>query len=202
MLEGGERFGKGTQLDLLEKYFLKNKINYLRIREPGETEVGKIFRNIVQERKDFDLHPITEALTYSADRAETFHKIIIPSLEKGLNILEDRSWPSTYVYQGKLGKLNESHKGLINYLNETATFGILPDTLFILSGNQRERLKNFEGKDRMEEKVSKNPDVIDEGYLEIAKKYPDISVIIPYQEGNPQAMQKEIRNHLQKRLGI
>jgi len=202
ILEGGERVGKGTQLDSLEDYFSERKIKYQRLREPGETEVGKIFRNILQERKDFELHPLTEALVYSADRVETFHKIIIPNLKKGISILEDRSWPSTYVYQGELGKLNQSHKGLINYINEIATFGILPDILFIIDGKQETLVKKIESKDRMEEKVSKNPNAIDEGYLKIAKMFPKVSVVIPYQKGNPKAMQQEIRHHLKQRLGI
>jgi len=200
MLEGGENFGKSFQSEGIKEYFINRKLPFISVREPGQTEQGKLMRHILQERKDFNLHPLTELLIYSGDRVETFSKIIIPSLEEGINILEDRSWPSTKVYQGKLGELGETHKGLVDYLNGIATFGILPDKLFILTGNQRELIKKTETKDRMEEKVSKNPELIDEGYLEIAKRYPDISILISYQEGNPEAMQKEIRNHLEKIL--
>ena len=170
------------------------------MREPGQTEQGKIIRYILQERKDFKLHPLAELFLYNADRVETFDKIILPSLEKGMNVLEDRSWPSTEVYQGKLGGLNNTYKGLVDYLNRIATFGILPNILFIIEGNQRELINNIKSKDRMEERVAENPDAITEGYLEIAKRYPNISILIPYRDGNPEAMQKEIRNHLEKFL--
>ena len=198
VLEGGEHFGKSFQSKGIEKYFLGKQIPFISVREPGQTEPGKIIRNILQERGDFDLHPLTELFLYSADRVETFHKIIKPSLNKGISILEDRSWPSTKIYQGKLGGLDLEYKGLIDYINKITTFGVLPDKLFILTGNQRELIKKIDNKDRMEEKVSKNPELIDKGYLEIAKNYPDISILIPYQKGNPKAMQQEIRNHLEK----
>ena len=202
LLEGGEYFGKSFQSKGIEKYFRDRELPFISVREPGQTEQGKMIRTILQERDDFDLNPLTELFLYNADRVETFHKIIIPSLENGISVLEDRSWPSTKIYQGKLGRLDQTHKGLVDYINQIATFQTLPDVLFILTGNQRKLIKKINNKDRMEKKVFKNPELIDKGYLDIAKKYPDISILIPYQKNNPKAMQQEIRNHVKERLGI
>lgn len=200
LLEGGEYFGKSFQSKGIEEFFRGRELPFISVREPGQTEPGKGIRHILQERDDFDLHPLTELFLYNADRVETFHKIIIPSLENGISVLEDRSWPSTKIYQGKLGGLDQTHKGLVDYINQIATFQTLPDILFILTGNQRELIKKINNKDRMEKKVSKNPELIDKGYLEIVKKYPDISILIHYQKGRPEAMQQEIRNHIRKIL--
>ncbi len=202
LLEGGEHVGKGTQSELLKNYFSERQIHFISVREPGETEVGKIFRNVLQERKDLELHALTELLIYEADRVETFHKVIAPNLKNKISVIEDRSWPSTYVYQGGLGGLNNEYKGLVSYLNKIATFGILPDILFIIDGDQEKLASRIENPDKMEEKVLKNPNAINEGYLEIARKYNNISIIIPYQDGNPEAMQQEIRRHVKERLKI
>ena len=202
MLEGGENVGKGTQLKLLEDYFSELKIPFVSVREPGETEPGKLIRNILLERKEFDLHPLTELFLYEADRAETFHKVIIPNLENRISVLEDRSWPASYVYQGVAGKLNRSHKGLVKYLNEIATFGILPDSLFIIDGDPSKLLKKIKNPDRMESKKEEYHHNVRRGYLELTEMFPDISKMINYQDGNPEAMHQEIRQHLKERLGI
>ena len=202
MLEGGENVGKGTQLKLLEGYFSEKRIKFISVREPGETEPGKLIRNILLERREFDLHPLAELFLYQADRVETFHKIIIPNLENKINVLEDRGWPASHAYQGVAGGLNNIYRGLVKYLNEVATFGILPDILFIIDGNHSKLLKKIDNPDRMESKKEEFHHEVRKGYLEIADNFPEISKIIPYQEGNPKAMQEEIRRHLEKRLGI
>jgi dTMP kinase len=202
MLEGGENVGKGTQLKSLKNYFLEKEIPFRSIIEPGETEPGKLIRNILLERKDFDIHPLTELFLYEADRTETFHKIIIPSLENKISILEDRSWPSTYAYQDIAGGLNKTHDGLVDYLNKAATFCRTPDLLFIINGDPSKLLKKTSNKDRMESKGEEFHEKVNRGYLEVAKKFPEISIIIPYQEGAPEKMQQEIRFHIKERLGI
>lgn len=202
MLEGGENVGKSTQFSMLKEYFSQLKIPFKAIREPGETEQGNLIRDILLNRKEFYLHPLTELFLYEADRVETFDKIIIPSIKKGTSILEDRSWPSTYSYQGSGGKLNESYKGLVNYLNKIATFDFQPDFLFIIDGKPSDLIKKIKNPDRMESKDLDFHERVRKGYLEVAKKYSDISVIIPYQEGNPEKMHEQIRYHINKKLDI
>ena len=202
LLEGGENVGKGTQIKLLGDYFLEKKIPFVTIREPGETEPGEEIKKILQYRKDFDLHPLTELFLYEADRVETFHKRIIPNLEKKISVLEDRSWPSTYAYQGVAGGINKNHKGLVDYLNKITTFKKLPDILFIINGDSSKLIKNIKNPDRMESKGDEFHKQVNKAYLEVAEMFSDISVVIPYREGDIQGMQQEIRNHLNKRLGI
>ncbi len=202
ILEGGENVGKGTQLKLLENYFSEKKIPFITIKEPGETEPGKEIRRILQYRKDFDLHPLTELFLYEADRVETFHKKILPNLEKRISVLEDRSWPSTYAYQGVAGGINNTHKGLINYLNNISTFNLLPDILFIIDGDSSKLIKKIQNPDRIESKGEEFHKQVNKAYLEIAKMFPDISIVIPYREGDIQGIQQEIRCHINQRLKI
>ncbi len=202
ILEGGENVGKGTQLKLLENYFSEKKIPFITIKEPGETEPGKEIRRILQYRKDFDLHPLTELFLYEADRVETFHKRILPNLEKRISVLEDRSWPSTYAYQGVAGGINNTHKGLINYLNNISTFNLLPDILFIIDGDSSKLIKKIQNPDRIESKGEEFHKQVNKAYLEIAKMFPDISIVIPYREGDIQGIQQEIKCHINQRLKI
>jgi len=202
LLEGLDASGKGTQLKLLEDYFSKLKIPFISVIEPGGTKPGKAIRKILLDTMEFNLHPLTELFLYQADRVETFQRIIIPNLEKRISVLEDRSWPSTCAYQGVAEGINKTHKGLVDYLNKISTFGLLPDLLFIIDENPFKLLKKIIKLDRMESKEKRFYKEVRRGYFEIAEKFPDISIIIPYQEGNPQAMQQEIRQHLKERLGI
>jgi dTMP kinase len=202
MLEGGENVGKGTQLELLEEYLRRKRIDFISVREPGATEQGKLIREILLNRKKFDLNSLTELFLYSADRVETFEKLIIPGLKEGKSILEDRSWPSTFAYQGVAGMLNYTHKGLVEYLNKIATFGRLPDILFIIDGDPIELLKKIENPDKMETKGQEFHKRVRKGYSEIASRYPDISIVIPYQDGKPKEMQEEILYYIKERLKI
>ena len=202
LLEGGDNVGKGTQLKLLGNYFLEKDIPFITIIEPGETEQGKLIRNILLERKEFNLHPLTELFLYEADRVEIFHKVIIPSLENKISVLEDRSWPSTKAYQGFAGGVDKTHKGLVDYLNKIATFNTFPDILFIIDGNPSKLIKNIQNPDRMELKGDEFHKQVNESYLKVAKMFPNISVVIPYREGGIERMQQEMRYHLSQKLRI
>ena len=43
---------------------------------------------------------------------------------------------------------------------------------------------------------------VNNGYLEIAKQYPEISAVVDYKEGDIEGMQQEIRVHVEQRLKI
>jgi len=127
-IEGIDGSGKSTLAQHLYKA-LKQKYNSVILtKEPGDTEVGKEIREIVQQQTE-PLNPKTEFLLFAADRAEHFSKVIIPALEKKSIIISDRLADSSMAYQGYGRDLN---KNIIRQTNEWAMYGTQPNlTIFV-----------------------------------------------------------------------
>ena len=98
--EGGEGSGKGTQISLLQKSLEEKGFEVLSIIEPGGTRVGELIREILLNKNDLNLLGITEAFLFSASRAQQIRTVTRPALESGKIVLSDRSFYSTYAYQG------------------------------------------------------------------------------------------------------
>ena len=80
--------------------------------------------------------------------------------------------------------------------------GCFPNLICIIDIDPEIGLRKEKYPDRFAAKGLNYHKRVREGYLDFAEKYPDISVIISYQDGKPEAMQQEIRQHLKERLGI
>jgi len=198
MIEGGEGCGKDYQADLLCDYLKQKKLEVILTREPGGTTESEKIRDILLD-KNHKLSPITELFLYEAARRDLNEKVIIPSLEEGKIVISKRGFPSTYAYQGFAGDLDLE---IIKRENKLAMEGVIPDLLFIININPQQGLNKEINPDRFAQKGLKYHLRVNEGYLELAKMFPDISIVIPYQDGNPQAMQQEIRHHIKQRLEI
>lgn len=197
MFEGGEGCGKDYQTDLMAEE-LKKRWDVVITREPGGTPESEDIRKILLN-KNYQLSPLVELFLYEAARKDLNDKIIIPSIEKGKVVLSKRGFPSTHAYQGFGGKMDLD---LIKRENELAMNGVMPDAIFIIDINPSKGLEKEVNPDRFADKGLDYHKKVQRGYLHFAKEYSDISIIISYQDGNPQAMHKEIRHYLKEKLGI
>ena len=102
------------------------------------------------------------------------------------------------AYQGHAGKMNLA---LINRLNKEATFGVMPDLLIILDVPPEKGLKMEQDADRFAAKGLSYHTDVNNGYLAVARKHSNISVIVQYRDGDVAGMQKEIRKHIVDRFG-
>lgn len=127
--EGGEGCGKSTQVDIFEKRLKDNGIDYIRVREPGGTQLGEIIRKILLQAKDIDFTPIAELFLYETARAELVQRIINPALKDGKVVLLDRFYDSSVAYQGYARGLGAEY---VKNLSEIATTGLKPDVTFYL----------------------------------------------------------------------
>ena len=93
-LEGGEGVGKSTQIKLLADRLWATGLDIETTREPG----GPIRDLLV--KGDADWQPKTEALLYSAARAEHLDNVVHPALLRGAWVVCDRFADSTMAYQG------------------------------------------------------------------------------------------------------
>ena len=61
--EGPEASGKSTQLKLLQKFFIKNNIEYVLTREPGGTTISEKLRKIILDQKQIFLLQLVHILS-------------------------------------------------------------------------------------------------------------------------------------------
>lgn len=167
--EGADGCGKTTQINLLNEY-LKNK-NYKTITtlEPGGSDIGKQLRQILLHHDGF-VSKRAEVFMYLADRAQHVDAVIKKGVEENKIVLCDRHIDSSVAYQGyaRGGNIEQ-----IDLLNELATGGYKPDLTFVFDVDSiiaQQRVG--ETKDRLEKEGLEFHKKVRQGYLELAKKYP------------------------------
>ncbi len=137
VFEGIEGSGKTYHLNNVVKFLKKNKIKFIKIREPGGSKNSEKIRALLMN-KNSKFDKLTDLMLYMASRNENFISIISKNLNKKI-ILIDRFTDSTIAYQHY--GMNIDMK-LINYLNKTilsktkATFTFL-HTVSIKNLNSR-----------------------------------------------------------------
>ncbi len=149
VLEGAEGAGKTTQLALLATRLRAAGSEVLTLREPGGTPLGDSIRGVLLD-PERDIVPGAEALLFLASRAQLVQTEIDPALARGVVVLMDRFFLSTYAYQIDGRGLDER---LVRSANELATGGLVPDLTLVLEIPAAEglaRASERSGHDRIE----------------------------------------------------
>lgn len=168
--EGIDGSGKSTQLKLLTDYLSKNGIDFISTRDPGGTALGNKLRDILLNYKG-EIVSNCELFLYLADRAQHVEEKIIPALNSGALVLCDRFIDSTIAYQGFARGLNIEE---INKLNDFVTQGLTPDLTLLYDITVETSLKRVgKEKDRLESEKDNFHEKVRNGYLELAKKFPE-----------------------------
>lgn len=127
--EGCEGVGKSTQLRLLKEYCEKSGIEALFTREPGGCEISEKIRGVILDAANSEMTDRTELLLYCAARAQHTETVIIPALERGVNVFCDRYCDSTAAYQGFARNIDYA---TVSVLNRAAMCGVKIDyTIFM-----------------------------------------------------------------------
>lgn len=98
--EGLDFCGKSTQVKLLKEKLEEMGKKITLIREPGGTEISEKIRDILLDKKNFEMHIEAELLLFSASRAQLVREKIIPLLKDGFFVISDRFHDSSIAYQG------------------------------------------------------------------------------------------------------
>lgn len=177
-LEGGDGSGKTTQAELLENWLRDSGRTVLRTREPGGSEVGQLIRDIVLHHRG-DIAPRAEALLYAADRAHHVETVVLPALERGEIVLQDRYLDSSVAYQGA-GRVLDGAQ--VRDLSLWATNGALPDITVLLDLDPvtaRQRLDSADKPfDRLEAEKQDFHVRVREAYLALADAEPGRFVVL------------------------
>lgn len=173
-LEGGEGSGKSTILDLIREFLEGHAIDFMVTREPGGVRISEKVRDIILDVDHTEMDARTEALLYAAARRQHLVEKVLPALAAGKVVIFDRFVDSSLVYQGYCRGIGVDE---VYQLNLFATEGFTPDVTLYLdvtpeiglsrvnNGNREVNRLDLENMD-FHEKVR-------EGYLMLAKQYPD-----------------------------
>jgi dTMP kinase len=140
-IEGVDTCGKSTQIELLKNAFP----DAVFTKEPGGTELGMKFREILLG--DYDIDKRAEFLLFLADRAQHGAKVLAPNLAQNRVVISDRSMISGLAYS----------RGLFDekFLLDATSFamnGKKPDIVILLKLTEEELRNRLGGKahDRIE----------------------------------------------------
>lgn len=180
--EGIDKCGKSTQIDLFTKYLETNSIDYIKVREPGGTELGEKIRQILLHQEDQEMCARSELLLFLASRAQLVENVIKKALNEGKVVVADRFAHSSVAYQG-------CGRGLgmetVEMLNNFATDMIYPEIVFFIDIPAEvalERLENSkkdgkDRKDRIEKEKIEFWEKVRLCYLRMAKEHKEFIVI-------------------------
>ena len=146
IFEGIDTTGKSTQVEL----FASRHKNIVTTKEPGGTQVGQKFRQILLESDD-KLSTNAELLLFLADRAEHYEKIVKPALKENF-VISDRGLVSGISYA--LANHPELDRDFLLHVNKFALEGNLPEKIVLFKTNYdliTSRLGNKE-KDTIEQR--------------------------------------------------
>ena len=181
--EGPEGSGKTTQMELLRSYLEGKGYPVLATREPGGTSIGDQIRAILLDPQSTEMLPASEALLFSAARAQIVHQVIRPHLARGGIVLCDRYADSTLAYQGYGHGLELE---MLHAITALATGGLKPDLTVYLDIEVEEGLRRklaahkagqaeWNRLDRQEAAFHRR---VREGYLQMAAREPDRWLVI------------------------
>jgi dTMP kinase len=158
--EGFEYSGKSTQIKLLKKYFIKNKIKSTFTREPGGNKNLEKIRNIII-KSNFD--NLSLIMFFFASRFS-----LLSSIKNNDLIVFDRFFDSTYAYQ----KYNLKEKKLIISLINLIDKKFIPNITFYLKldkKNLMERKNKRVYSNKFDKKYFGQFSRIQKNYNEISK---------------------------------
>jgi dTMP kinase len=175
--EGTDGSGKSTQMKVLADRLRNNGHEIVETQEPGGTNIGVQIRRILLNAENTALCPTAEMLLYFAARAQNFDERILPAWDRGAIVLSDRFTDSTIAYQGHGRGLGVN---LVMTLHDIACHGLQPDLTICIDisletalERAKERNRDQQTRDRMEEQAAEFHNRVREAYLELSRLHPE-----------------------------
>lgn len=172
-LEGIEGVGKSTNMDYLANKLAGEKIEYVRTREPGGTEVAEDIRQILLKSYSEPVLAKTEALLLYAGRYQHVEHVIKPALNEGKWVLSDRFYDATLAYQG--GGREQPLESIFE-LNKWVLGDFKPDYTIVFDAPVEialERIQKRRHLDRIEQEDQQFFNRIRNLYLFLAEREPE-----------------------------
>jgi len=199
-LEGIEGVGKTTNREYIRGLLEQTGKPCVETREPGGTPLGEALREMLLEHKHEGMSSDAELLMMFASRAEHMHKVILPALEAGKNVLCDRFTEATYAYQGGGRGINDKK---IAELENWVQGELRPDLTIILDApveTGRDRAGRRSEPDRIEKEQNDFFERVRQTYLQLANHYPHRIAVVDASVALGQVQDQVY--HVMKQYGI
>tara|TARA_Y100000591_G_scaffold147146_1_gene126405 strand:- start:3799 stop:4410 length:612 start_codon:yes stop_codon:yes gene_type:complete len=174
VFEGIEGSGKTSHIRNVSNYLRKNKIDFIKLREPGGSFNSERIRNLILNKK-LDFNKNTDLFLYLAARSENIQ--VLKNNYKKKIILIDRFTDSTIAYQHygfgiNLKMIDTLNKYLLKKFKVDFTFlNIVNEKNLKIRLKKRKRLNRYDNfKIRFYNKVQS-------GYLKLSKKNKNYLVV-------------------------
>ena len=205
-IEGGEGVGKSLFINHLADDLTARRIPFIKTREPGGTPSADLIRGLFgAPPADDPFCMMTEALLISAARAQHVEKVIRPALKSRTWVICDRYADSTRVYQGIIGGVPASE---IESVIAISTGRLTPDVTFLLdcdvelaASRRQQRGGQDDAIKRYDDKKLEFHERLRQGYLTLAKQFPERFKVIDASQ-NPPAVAAEAIKTLVVRFGL
>lgn len=202
-LEGPEGSGKTSAINKVKEILESEGHEIVMTREPGGTNISEQIREVILNKENTSMDPRTEALLYAASRRQHLVEKIWPSVKEGKIVICDRYLDSSLAYQGFARNLGIED---ILRINMYATENTFPDLTLLFDLDPEIGLGRINADKNREvnrldlEKLSFHK-AVREGYLKLAKMYPERFVIIDASKSKEEVVEqtlKAIEERLQK----
>jgi dTMP kinase len=172
--EGIEGTGKSTIAVRLATHLDTRGVDVLRVREPGGTATGEQIRHVLLDR-DGSVAPWSEALLFSAARAQLAYELVGPALRAGRWVVSDRSVYSSLAYQG-------GGRGLgidaVRAVNSPGLGDVWPDMVVLLHLDAETGLVRQEDPDRIGGEGVAFQAAVAAAFDDLAKAEPERFVVV------------------------
>ena len=179
-IEGPEGSGKSSVTKKVAERLEKEGYDIVFTREPGGTDISEQIRNIILDKRNTKMDPMTEAMLYAASRRQHLVEKVWPLSKEGKIVISDRYLDSSLAYQGGARGLGIDN---ILQLNNFATEGSFPDLTLLFDIDPRIGLKRIAANANREvnrldlEKIEFH-DSVRKTFLSLANRFKDRYVII------------------------
>ena len=179
-IEGPEGSGKSSVTKEVVKLLEKDGHTIVLTREPGGTPIAEEIRNVILDKKNTAMDPMTEALLYAASRRQHLVEKVWPLSKEGKIVISDRFLDSSLAYQGGARGLGIDK---ILDLNQYATDGFYPDLTLLFDidpriGMARIAANNNREVNRLDLEKIDFHDNVRKTFLELAERFKDRFVIL------------------------
>ena len=179
-IEGPEGSGKSSVTKEVVKRLEEEGYEVILTREPGGTPIAEQIRNVILDKSNTAMDPMTEAMLYAASRRQHLVEKVWPLSKQGKIIISDRFLDSSLAYQGGARGLGIDK---ILALNQYATEGYYPELTLLFDVDPRiglARIAANKGREvnRLDLEKIDFHDSVRKTFLDLAKRFPDRYVVL------------------------
>lgn len=179
-IEGPEGSGKSSVTKKVVERLEKEGFEVVLTREPGGTPIAEEIRNVILDKKNTAMDPVTEALLYAASRRQHLVEKVWPLSKEGKIVISDRFLDSSLAYQGGARNLGIDK---VLAMNMFATEGYYPDITLLFDIDPRIGLARIAANKNREvnrldlEKIEFH-DNVRKTFLSLAERFKDRFVVL------------------------